>query len=168
MSESEPSSPSWPTSAAPGCHLSTVHRRWPHSSGRRCRHGRHDTPHSPSARPFSPSLSRARLRRRKRHRHCRRELRELRPRASHLASERLQVCLELLHLLHPLVGRDLPEVSCISRVAVVGFTAVATPTPTNLAATPFLPSFFLSSRVRVCLGLGCGPCHAIPALVPPS
>ena len=88
--------------------------------------------------------------------------------ASHLASKRLQVRVELLHLLHPFVGRDLLEVSCISRVAVVGFTAVATPTPTNLAATPFLPSFFLSSRVRVCLGLGCGPCHAIPALVPPS
>jgi len=87
---------------------------------------------------------------------------------SHLASECLQVCIELLHLLHPLVGRDLPEVCCISRVAVVGFTAVATPTPANLAAAPSLPSFFLPSHVRVCLGLGCGPCHAIPALVPPS
>jgi len=36
--------------------------------------------------------------------------------ASHLASERLRVRLELLHLLHPSVGRDLPEVSRISRV----------------------------------------------------
>ena len=32
------------------------------------------------------------------------------------ASERLQVRLELLHLLHPSVGQDLPEVSDISRV----------------------------------------------------
>ena len=87
---------------------------------------------------------------------------------SHLASERIQVCLELLHLLHPLVGQDLPEVSRISRIAVVGFTAVATPIPANLAAAPFLPLFFPLSRVRVCLGLGGGSCHAIPALVPPS
>ena len=35
---------------------------------------------------------------------------------SHLTLERLQVRLELLHLLHPLVGRDLPEVSHILRV----------------------------------------------------
>ena len=35
-------------------------------------------------------------------------------------------------------------------------------------AAPSLPSFFLLSRVRVCLVLGCGPCHAIPASVPPS
>ena len=84
-----------------------------------------------------------------------------------LASERLHVRLELLHLIHPLVGRDIPEVSRISRVAVVRFTPVATPTPANLAAAPSLPSYFPQSRVRVCLGLACGSCHAIPALVPP-
>ena len=36
--------------------------------------------------------------------------------ASRLASEHLQVCLELLHLLHLLAGRDLPEVRRISQV----------------------------------------------------
>ena len=45
---------------------------------------------------------------------------------------------------------------------------VATPIPANLAAALSLPSFILSSHIRVCVGLGCGPCHAIPALVPPS
>jgi len=88
--------------------------------------------------------------------------------APHLASERLQVCLDILHLLHPLVGRDLPEVSRISGIAIVGFTAVVTLTPANLAAALFLPSFFPPSYVRVLLGLGCGSCHAIPALLSPS
>jgi len=88
--------------------------------------------------------------------------------ASHHASERLQVRLKLLHLLHPLVGRDLSEVSWISQVVAVGFTAVAAPIPANLAAAPFLPPFFSPCCVKVCLGLGVGSCHAILASVPPS
>ena len=151
--------------------VSSVCRRWPHSPGHRRRHGRHETPHSPALVHSLPlSLSRdsdggnaiaivaessasfARTR----------------PCVSpHLTSERLQVCLKLLHLLHPLVGRGLPEVSRISRIAVVGFTGVTTQIPVNLAAAAFLPPFFPPSHVMVCLGLGGGSCHAIPALVPP-
>ena len=87
--------------------------------------------------------------------------------AFHLAPERLQVCLKLLHLLHPLVGRDLPEVSYMSRDCRRRVHGRRDPIPVNLAAAPSLPSFFPPSRVRVCLGLGYGPCHAILALVLP-
>ena len=57
LPDSEPSSPSWSPSATPVRHLAPVRRCWPRSSGRRCRHGCHDTPHSLSARPLSLSLS---------------------------------------------------------------------------------------------------------------
>ena len=116
VSEWTPCSSSWPTSAAPGCHLATVRQRWPHSSGRRRCHGRHDTPHSPAlvhSLPLSLATPTA---------ETPSPLSPRAPRASRalvfaprLSSECLQVCLELLHLLHPLVGRDLPEVSHISR-----------------------------------------------------
>jgi len=46
--------------------------------------------------------------------------------------------------------------------------AVATPIPANLAAAPFSPPLFPLSRVKVRLGLGVGPCHAIPAEAPLS
>ena len=54
------------------------------------------------------------------------------------------------------------------RFVVVGFMAVATPTPANLAAAPSLPPFFSLYHVRTCLGHHRGLCHAIPALVTPS
>ena len=50
----------------------------------------------------------------------------------------------------------------------VGFTAVATPIPANLAAAPSLPPLFLLSHVKVGLGVGVGPRHAIPAETPLS
>ena len=56
-SDSEPSSSSWSPSATPVRHLAAVRWCWPRSLGHRCRHGRHDTPHSLSARPLSPCLS---------------------------------------------------------------------------------------------------------------
>ena len=116
--DSERSSPSGTSRAPPVRQMAPVRRRWPRSSGRRRWHGRHGAPHSLSARPFSSFLSLALA------------LAEtpspLPPRASPapralasascFASERLQVRLELLHLLHPSVGRDLPEVSGISQV----------------------------------------------------
>ena len=161
MSEWTPCSPSWPTSAAPGCHLATVHQHWPHSSGHRRRHGCHDTPHTPAL-VHSLPLFLSRLRRLKRHRHCRRDLRELIARSSsRLASS------------FPIFSTSwLDETSLrwatFREIAVVGFTAVVTPIPTNLTAAPSLSSFFSPSCIRVCLGLGCGLCHTIPALVPPS
>ena len=39
--------------AAPGCHLAPIHWYWPHSSSRQRCHGRHATPHSSCACPFS-------------------------------------------------------------------------------------------------------------------
>jgi len=51
---------------------------------------------------------------------------------------------------------------------VVGFTAVATPIPANLAAALLSPPFFPLSHVKVCLGLGVGSCHAILVEAPPS
>ena len=98
------------THSAPAC--------WPLLSGRRRWHGRHDAPHSLSARPLSSFLS---LALRLAEMSLPLPPRALRaPRdlasASCFASERLQVRLKLLHLLHPSVGQDLPEVSDISRV----------------------------------------------------
>ena len=58
-SDSEPSSPPWSPSATPVRHLALVCRRWLRSSGCQRRHGRHDTPHSLSARPLSSCLSTA-------------------------------------------------------------------------------------------------------------
>ena len=117
-SDAELSSPSWTPSATSVRTPASVRRRWLRPSGRRSRHGRHDAPYSLSARPLSSFLSLA-LRRSK-------TPSPLPPRASpalhalasvsRFASECLQVRLELLHLLHPLVGRDLPEVSGISQV----------------------------------------------------
>ena len=52
--------------------------------------------------------------------------------------------------------------------AIVGFTAVATPTLANLTAAPSLPPFFSLSHVRICLGHRRGLCHVILALVTPS
>jgi len=117
-SNAELSSPSWTPSATSVRQMVPVRRQRPRSSGRRRWHGRHGAPHSLSARPFSSSsLSRSLWRK---------TSSPLPPRAlpalhalasvSRFASERLQVRLELLHLLHPLVGRDLPEVSGISQV----------------------------------------------------
>ena len=168
--DSEPSSPSGTSRATPVRQLAPVLRRWPRSSGRRRWHGHHDAPHSLSTRPLSsfsslalslaetPSLLPPR---------AWQALRALAS-ASCLASERLHVRLMLLHLLHPSVGRDLPEVSDICEFRVVGFTAVVTPIPANLAAAPSLLPFFLLSRVKVGLGLGVGPRHAIAAEAPPS
>ena len=167
LSDSEPSSPSWSPSATPGCHLAPVRRHWPRSSGRWHRHRCHDTCTHPTPVHSLPS-SLSRLRQAE-------APSPLSPRASQapralastsrLASERLRVCFELLHLLHPLVGRNLPEVS---ESLSSGSRPSRPRTPTNLAAAPFMPPFFPLCRIRVCLGLSGGSCHAIPALMPPS
>ena len=117
-SEPKPSSPSWMARAPSVRQMSPVRRRWPRSSGRRSWHGHHGAPHSLSALPFSSSALSRSL--------GRKTPSPLPPRASPapralasascFASERLQVRLELLHLLHPSVGRDLLEVSGISQV----------------------------------------------------
>ena len=170
LSDSELSSSSWPTKAAPGCHLSTVQRHLPHSSGRRRRHGRHDIPHSPSARPFSPFLPHARLRRRKRRRHCCRALRELRPCASLRLTSPLSVSKSASSssiFSTPRLDEISSRWAAFREFVVVGFTAVATPIPANLAAAPSLSLFFPLSRVKVCLGLDVGSRHAILAFVPP-
>ena len=114
--DSEPSTPSWMPSTTPVRHLAPVRRAlallvsalaW--------------TPRRPALtqHPSILSLSLSRSRQAK-------APSPLPPRASQAprtlasascrASERLQVRLELLHLLHPSVGRDLPEVSDILRV----------------------------------------------------
>jgi len=114
--DSERSSPSGTSRAPPVCQMAPVRRRWPRSSGGRRWHGRHGAPHSLSARPFFSFLSLALA--------LAETSSPLPPRASpplralasasRFASKLLQVCLELLHLLHPSVGRDLSEVSGIS------------------------------------------------------
>ena len=66
----------------------------------------------------------------------------------------------------------LPEISprwaAFLKFSVVGFAAVVTPTPANLAAAPSLPPFFCLSHIRACLGHRRGLCHTIPSLVAPS
>ena len=117
------------------------------------------------------SLSLSRLRWRKRHHHCRRKLRELLapsylrltspPSVSKSASSSSIFSTSWLDEISP-------RWSTFREIAVVWFTAVATPIPTNLAAAPSLSSFFSPSRVSACLGQGRGLCHAILALVSPS
>ena len=116
-----------------------------------------------------PSLSR--LRRRKRHRHCRRELRELlAPSPLRLASPpSVSVSASSSSIFSTSWLAEIsPRWAAFCEIAVVGFTAIATPIPANLAAAPSLSPFFSLSHVSTCLGWGCGPCHDIPALLPPS
>ena len=78
-------------------------------------------------------------------------------------------CLRLCALLRLRAPPSLPQAPPSSPpIFIIGFATVVTPIPANLAATPSLHPFFPLSRVRVCLGLGVGPRHAIPAETSPS
>ena len=129
------------------------------------------TPRTHSAPVHSLPSSLSRFVWRKRRRHCRRELRKLlvpshlrlasRPSASKSASS------SSIFSTHRL-DKISPRWATFREFRVVGFTVVVTPIPANLAAAlSLLPSFPLSC-VRVCLGLGIGPRHAIPADTSPS
>jgi len=116
-----------------------------------------------------PALSR--LRRWKRHRHCRRELRELlAPSSSCLTSPPSvsESASSSSIFSTTWLAEISPRWAAFRRIAVVGFTPVATPIPANLAAAPSTSSFFSPSHVRACLGHRRRLCHAIPALVTPS
>ena len=141
--------------AAPGCHLVPVRWCWPHSSGHRCRHGRHATP-ALAQHPPTRSASLSRVSDGRSDIHCHRKLREL------LApSPSRRVTSSSVSESAFFSTSRLPEISsrwaAFLKFSVVGFAAVATPTPANLAVAPSLPPFF-------CRGL----CHTIPSLVAPS
>jgi len=147
---------------------SSVRRRWPLSSGHRRHHGRHDAPHSLASSTPSLSLSLSR------DSDGGNALATVAESSASFARARLRVSP------HPRVSPSPPRASPSS--APLGWTRSPRgelhfaslpssrsrgrdPIPANHIAAPSLPSFFPPSRVRVCLGLGCGPCHAIPALL---
>ena len=102
--------------AAPSCHLAPVRWRWPHSSGRRRRHGRHATPHSPSVHSFALPLSLATP---TPEAPSPEAPSPLLPRASRapcaLTCASRHLSERLRYLLHLLAGRDFPEMSRISQ-----------------------------------------------------
>jgi len=132
------------------------------------------TPRHPALtqRPSTLSLPLSRdSTRRKRHRHCRRALRELlAPSPLHLASPSSvsKFTSSSSILSSPRLDEISPRWAAFHEFVVVGFTAVATPIPANLAAASLSPPFFPLRCVKVYLGLGVGSRHAILALVPPS
>jgi len=132
------------------------------------------TPRHPALtqRPSTLSLPLSRdSARRKRRRHCRRELRELlTPSPLRLASPPSvsKSASSSSIFSTPRLDEISPRWAAFHEYVVVGFTAVATPIPTNLAAASLSPPFFPLSHVKVYLGLGVGSHHAILALVPPS
>jgi len=127
------------------------------------------TPHTHSASVHSLPASLSRSARRKRRRHCLREFPELlAPSPLRLASPPCvsKSASSSSIFSTPRLDEISPRSATFREFLVVGFTAVVTPIPANLAAAPFLPPFFLLSHVKVCLGLGVGSRHAIPAETP--
>ena len=61
-----------------------------------------------------------------------------------------------------------PRWATFLKFSVIGFAAVVSPTPANLAAAPSLPSSFCLSQVGAFLGHRCVLCHTLSSLVAPS